>query len=88
MEEAINDQNIMNMFTVGSHHRNSVLFLMQNIFQKGTHARTISTNIQYMILFNNARDQTQIRTLAVQIFPTNWNNFLNYYGKETNKGCS
>ena len=90
MEEAVNDQNIMNMFTVGSHHRNiSVLFLMQNIFQKGTHARTISTNTQYMVLFKNARDQTQIRTLAIQIFPTNWNDFLAYYGKETNKdyGC-
>ena len=90
MEEAVNDQNIMNMFTVGSHHRNiSVLFLMQNIFQKGTHARTISTNTQYMVLFKNARDQTQIRTLALQIFPTNWNDFLAYYAKETNKdyGC-
>ena len=86
MEEAIKDTNIMNMFTVGSHHRNiSVLFLMQNIFQKGTHARTISTNIQYMVLFKNARDQTQIRTLAMQVFPTNWNDFLTYYGRETNK---
>ena len=45
MEEAVKDQNIMNIFTVGSHHRNiSVLFLMQNIFQKGTRARTISAN--------------------------------------------
>ena len=58
---------------------------MQNIFQKGTHVRTISTNIQYMVLFKNARDQTQIRTLAMQIFPTNWNDFLSYHGKETNK---
>ena len=58
MEEAINDQNIVNMFTVGSHHRNiSVRFLMQNKFQKGTHARTISTNIQYMALFKNAHCQ-------------------------------
>ena len=86
MDAAVKDQNIMNMFTVGSHHRNiSVLFLMQNIFQKGTHARTISTNTQYMVLFKNARDQTQIRTLALQIFPTNWNDFLAYYGKEANK---
>ena len=73
----------MNMFIVGSHHRNiSVLFLMKNIFQKGTHARTISINIQYMVLFKNARDQSQIRTLAIQIFPTNWNDFLAYYGRK------
>ena len=86
MEEVIKDHNIMNMFTVGSHHRNiSVLFLMQNIFQKGPHARTISMNLQYMVLFKNARDQSQIRTLAMQIFPTDWRNFLKYYEEETNK---
>ena len=76
----------MNIFTVGSHHRNiSVLFLMQNIFQKGSHARTISTNCQYMVLFKNARDQSQIRTLAMQIFPTDWRDFLKYYNEETSK---
>ena len=80
MGEAVKDQNIVNMFTVGSHHKNiSVLFLMQNIFQKGSHSRTISINSQYMVLFKNARDQTQIRTLAMQIFPTDWKNFLKYY---------
>ena len=86
MDAAVKDQNIMNMFTVGSHHRNiSVLFLMQNLFEKGRHARTISTNLQYMVLFKNARDQTQIRTLAMQVFPTDWRNFLKYYEEETNK---
>ena len=58
---------------------------MQNIFQKGPHARTISTNIQYMVLFKNVRDQTQNRTLAMQIFPTDWRKFLKYYEEETNK---
>ena len=86
MDAAVKDQNIMNMFTVGSHHRNvSIIFLMQNIFQKGSHARTISTNIQYMVLFKNSRDQTQIRTLAMQMFPTDWRDFLKYYNEETAK---
>ena len=86
MEETVKDPNIMNMFVVGSHHRNiSVLFLMQNIFQKGPHTRTISINTQYMVLFKNARDQMQIRILARQIFPTGWCNFLKYYEEETSK---
>ena len=86
MEEVIKDINIMNMFIVGSHHKSiSVLFLMQNIFQKGPHSRTISINTQYMTLFKNARDQTQIRILARQIFPSDWRSFLKYYEDETNK---
>ena len=44
-------------------------------------------NTQYMVLFRNARDQTQIRTLAMQIFPTDWRDFLKYYEEETSKPC-
>ena len=77
MEEAVKDQNIMSMFTKGSHHKNiSVLFLMQNMYKKGSHTRKISMNTQYMVLFRNARDQTQIRTLGMQIFPTDCREFL------------
>ena len=76
----------MSMFTKGSHHKNiSVLFLMQNMYQKGSHTRTISMNTQYMVLFRNARDQTQIRTLGMQIFPTDWREFLKYYEEETSE---
>ena len=84
MEESVNDSKIMNMFIVGSHHRNiSVLFLMQNVYQKGHHTRTMSMNAQYMILFENPRDQTQIGILARQIFPSDWRRFLEYYKEET-----
>ena len=83
MEESVHDSKIMNMFIVGSHHRNiSVLFLMQNVFQQGPHTRTISMNTQYMVLFKNARDQTQIGVLARQIFPSDWRQFLEYYKKK------
>ena len=86
VEEVIKESNIMNMFIGGSHHKNiSLLFLMQNIFQKGPHARTICTNTQYMAIFRNSRDQLQIRILARQIFPTDWDEFLKYYEEETNK---
>jgi hypothetical protein len=58
MSQVVDDYNILNLFTVGSHHRkNSVIFLTQNIYEKGKYARTISLNTHYFILFKNRRDQ-------------------------------
>ena len=86
MELAVKDTNIMSAFTEGSHHKNlSVVFLMQNVFHKGSHARTMSLNAQYMVLFKNARDQQQIQTLARQIFPIDWRQFLQYFEEQTSK---
>ena len=86
MVQAVKDPSIMSIFTEGSHHNNlSVIFLMQNIFHKGANTRTMGMNTQYMVLFKNARDQTQIRTLAMQMFPTDWRDFLKYYEEETSK---
>jgi septin family protein len=45
MREASENDQILDMFTKGSHHKNtSVMLLTQNIFSKGKHARTISLN--------------------------------------------
>jgi hypothetical protein len=41
MNEAVKDPSLLNAFTEGSHHKNiSVVFLMQNIYHKGPHAKT------------------------------------------------
>ena len=86
MDVAMKEPAIMSIFTEGSHHRNvSVIFLSQNIFHQGKHSRTMSLNVQYMVLFKNARDQSQIQTLARQMFPTDWRSFLNHYKVETSK---
>ena len=72
MNECINSNTIMNLFTVGSHHKNtSVFFLSQNIFSKGKFARDITLNSSYMIIFRNPRDQRQVQILARQIYPNN-----------------
>ena len=64
------------LFTEGSHHRNiSVIYIVQNLFDKGKEHRTISLNAQYMILFKNPRDISQIECLSRQMFPSN-NKFL------------
>ena len=86
MDLAMKQPAILSIFTEGSHHRNvSVIFLSQNVFHQGKHSRTMSLNVQYMVLFKNARDQSQIQTLARQMFPTDWRQFLNHYKVETGK---
>ena len=68
MNEA--NESVANMFTKGSHHRNvSVAFLVQNLFHKNKHVRTISLNSHYMVLFKNPRDASQFASLARQMYP-------------------
>ena len=51
MDELKNDETLAKIFTRVSHHRNvSVIFIIQNLFQKGSQMRTISVNAQYIIL--------------------------------------
>lgn len=64
------DERVTKIFTKISHHRNvSVFYLTQNLFYKSKHARTISLNAHYLVLFKNVRDSTQITNLARQMFP-------------------
>ena len=64
------DTRITKLFTRGSHHRNvSVLYLVQNLFDKNREHRTISLNAHFLVLFKNQRDGSQIRHLASQMFP-------------------
>ena len=64
------DERVTKLFTKKSHHCNtSVIYLVQNVFPKGKESRTISLNAQYMVLFKNPRDNTQVVNLAKQMFP-------------------
>lgn len=70
MREASENDNVLDMFTKGSHHRNvSIVLLTQNLFSKGKHSRTISLNSHYIVLFKNPRDKSQITCLARQMYP-------------------
>ena len=63
-------EEILDMFTLGSHHHQiSIIYLTQNIFYQGRHGRTIALNTQYLVLFKNPRDSSQITYIARQIFP-------------------
>ena len=64
------DERVTTLFTKKSHHRNtSVLYLVQNLFPKNKESRTISLNSQYMVVFKNPRDASQMANLARQMYP-------------------
>ena len=86
MNEEIEDKKLLNLFTVGSHHRNiSVIYLTQNIYEKGKYARSISLNAHYLIIFKNRRDEAQIMHLSRQIYPHNGNFFLKFLIMQLNQ---
>ena len=61
---------ISNLFTKGSHHNNlSVIYIIQNLFGKNPHLRTISLNAHYLVLFKNPRDASQAINLGKQMYP-------------------
>lgn len=67
----IGDSTVLSrLFTEGSHHRNlSIVYIVQNLFDKGRSHRTVSLNAQYIVLFKNPRDASQVEILARQMFP-------------------
>ena len=84
MSEAGKSEEMSNLFTKGSHHRNiTVVYIVQNVFDKGKVHRTISLNSHYMILFKNPRDQGQMRSLAQQVFPAQVNFFMDAFREAT-----
>ena len=42
---------------------------MQTVFPKREESRTVSVNAQYIVLFKNHRDNTQVVNLAKHIYP-------------------
>ena len=70
MQSASGNQLVENLFTNGRHLNLSVVFISQNLFYAGKKCRTISLNSTYIVVFKNPRDQSQIRHLACQMFPS------------------
>ncbi len=71
MQEGSKDKNLSTFFTRSSHHMNiSIFFLVQNFFYQDKQMRNISLNSHYIVLMKNRRDQSQIMSLAKQLYPT------------------
>lgn len=72
MRESSSGGAIVNLFTKCSHHNNlSVIFITQNIFHQGKGQRDISLNSQYIVVFRNLRDRSQIQHLSRQVCTEN-----------------
>ncbi len=70
MSRAGDSRTLSKLFTEGSHHRGlSIIYIVQNLFDKGKSHRTVSLNSQYLVLFKNPRDMNQIEVLGRQMFP-------------------
>jgi len=76
---------VTKLFTRISHHTNtSVIYITQNIFNPSKETRTITLNAQYLVLFKNVRDKSQISYLARQMYPTNSKHMIEAYTDATN----
>lgn len=68
--QLLNNSEMELLFTQGCHHRRiSVIFMTQNLFQRGSESRTIALNTYYIVLMKNVRDTAQIAHLGRQLFP-------------------
>jgi hypothetical protein len=86
MSESETNKSIVNLFTVDSHHKNiSTVILTQNLFSRGKYSRTISLNCNYLVVFNNPRDRSQIQFLARQMYPNNSQFLIESYVDATKK---
>ena len=62
------DERVTNLFTKKS-TTVSVTYFVQNLSPKNKESRTISLNSQYVVVFKNPRDVSQMTTLAEQMNP-------------------
>ena len=64
------DTRVTKILTKGFHRLDcSVIYISQNLFNKGKKNRNICLNTHYLILLKNPRDSAQIVHLGRQIFP-------------------
>jgi GTPase SAR1 family protein len=84
MVELEQDKKFANYFTKGHRHQNfCVIYLTQNLFNKGRFTRNITLNAQYFAIFKNPRDSMQFNVLARQLQPTNSKGLINIYKEST-----
>lgn len=72
MSKVGDTKELADLFTKGSHHRNlTIIYIVQNLFDKSKSMRTASLNSQYLVLFKSPRDSTVIQHLGNQMYPKN-----------------
>ena len=80
---------VSKLFTRVSHHTNTcVIFITQNLFHADKETRTITLNAQYLVLFKNVRDKSQIAHLSRQMYPGNSKHMIESYTDATSEPYS
>jgi len=86
MNEAKDHPGVTNLFTKLVHHKNLfVINITQNFFLRSNDTRTRRLNSQYMVLFKNPSDATQIAVIGRQMYPHNPNFLSEVYCKATKR---
>lgn len=89
MQESADSAKIQSLFTRGVHHRNtSVIYITQNVFGKGKHARDMRLNSHYLIIFKSPTFISQVMYLGRSMFPKNQNFLVNAYENATKEPYS
>ena len=84
MADCSKNDKLTTLFTKGSHHWNlSIIHLVQNLYFEGL--RSARINSQYLVLMKNPSDQSQVATLARQMFPKRHNFLIEAYQDATHQ---
>lgn len=82
MDDVSNSESISNLYTKHSHHLGiSVCVITQNLYQKGSHFRTISLNSKYLVVFKSPRDTQQFGFLARQLAGNHSNDLVRVFNE-------
>ena len=68
MTDMANSKMLEELFVEGSHHANAtVIYIVQNLFQRSPKHRTAAINSHYLALFNMPRDYSQVARVGQQM---------------------
>ena len=86
LQESSNSKEVTQMFIRTTHHREAfVIYITQNIFDSGKEQRTRNLSTQYLVVFKNPRDPSQMHHLARQILPLKPKLLASIYNDATSK---
>ena len=82
LQEVANDKFFHTFYIRRSHHWDvSILFTTQYLHEKGL--RLVNLNTTHYILFRSFRDETAVRAVGLQIYPSKWRLFMEIYKQAT-----
>ena len=86
MNEVKDNAAVTNLFTRVTHHKNVfVILITQNFFAQCKESVSRRRNCQYVILFKNPADSSEIRAISTKMFPSSPKFLLRAYKDVTTR---